>query len=70
MIREREATMTYKKLSLTEQVLLRPDTYIGSIVAQQEYLWIFNEHKNCFEHTKLQYVPGLFKIFGNSIDYM
>ena len=30
----------YKKLSQLEHILLRPDTYVGSVEKQQAQLWV------------------------------
>jgi DNA topoisomerase-2 len=53
----------YQKKSQLEHILLRPDTYIGSVELLQQDMWIWD-----FEHEKMikkeiSYVPGLFKIF-------
>lgn len=55
----------YQKKTLLEQILLRPDTYIGSTETFQQYLWVFDEPTNSIVYKKIEYVPGLFKIFGN-----
>jgi len=48
-----------------EQVLLRPDTYIGSTESYQQSLWILNDQQ--FAYEKITYAPGLYKIFGNFV---
>jgi len=55
----------YKKLSHSEQILLRPDTYIGSVVPCDDdvYEWILDETSNLMVWKQVHYVPGLFKIF-------
>ena len=54
---------TYQKKTLLEQILLRPDTYIGSTESYQQYLWVLDKTKH-FIYEKINYVPGLYKIFG------
>ena len=54
---------TYQKKSQLEHILLRPDTYIGSLEADPTELWILNEGDDKFTYKKIEYVPGLYKIF-------
>ena len=56
----------YQKKTLREQILLRPDTYIGSIQFDKQNLWVWNEEKQEIENREVTYVPGLYKIFGKS----
>lgn len=46
-----------------EHILLRPDTYVGSIEMENSNLWILNEEGDKFEQKNIEYVPGLYKIF-------
>ncbi|EFA82840.1 DNA topoisomerase II [Heterostelium album PN500] len=52
---------TYKRMELLDQILLRPDTYIGSTEKQEEELWIWENER--MVRRKISYVPGLYKIF-------
>lgn len=52
---------TYKKLDPIEHILVRPDTYIGSVKKQTEELWI-NE-KGKMKRKYVTYSPGFMKIF-------
>ncbi len=54
----------YQKKTLLEQILLRPDTYIGSTETYQQSLWVLDSAKAAFAYEKINYVPGLYKIFG------
>lgn len=54
---------TYQKKTQTEHILLRPDTYVGSVEWQDEQLWIWNEKKSEMEYKGISYVPALYKIF-------
>lgn len=62
----------YQKKTQIEHILLRPDTYIGSVDKIEEKMWILDEKNNKFESKNISYVPGLYKIFDeilvNAID--
>mmetsp|Transcript_42105 Transcript_42105/g.90431 ORF Transcript_42105/g.90431 Transcript_42105/m.90431 type:complete len:1220 (-) Transcript_42105:205-3864(-) len=53
----------YQKKTQLEHILLRPDTYIGSIEHQQDKLWVWDDKKNKMVWRDVKFVPGLFKIF-------
>lgn len=64
----------YQKKSQLEHILLRPDTYIGSVERTRELMWIYdvteetNEQGETVKKGKMiqkeiSYVPGLYKIF-------
>ncbi|KAL7721006.1 DNA topoisomerase 2 [Entamoeba marina] len=59
----------YVKLTHKEQILTRPDTYIGSVEKNTEDVWIYNKDSTDMEdgakmvRKKIDYTPGLFKIF-------
>uniref|UniRef100_A0A3B1JLS1 DNA topoisomerase 2 n=1 Tax=Astyanax mexicanus TaxID=7994 RepID=A0A3B1JLS1_ASTMX len=52
----------YQKKTQLEHILLRPDTYIGSVEPLSQQMWVFDEDVglNCRDIT---FVPGLYKIF-------
>ncbi|KAG8391224.1 hypothetical protein BUALT_Bualt01G0165600 [Buddleja alternifolia] len=52
---------TYQKKSQLEHILLRPDTYIGSIEKHTQTLWVY-ENENMVQRS-ITFVPGLYKIF-------
>ncbi|KAF2890235.1 hypothetical protein ILUMI_15938, partial [Ignelater luminosus] len=54
---------TYPKQTQLEHILLRPDTYIGSIEHTQEVMWIYDSEKETMIPKQIDYVPGLYKIF-------
>ncbi len=56
----------YQKKTLLEQILLRPDTYIGSVETFEQYLWVYESKTKSMQYKRIKYVPGLFKIFGKS----
>lgn len=53
----------YQKKTQREHILLRPDTYVGSIQINKEKLWILNEEGDKFDFKEIDYIAGLFKIF-------
>lgn len=61
--KNKTATETYQKLTQLEHVLLRPDTYIGSIEMQTDELWVFDKTSKQMVFRKVGYVPGFYKIF-------
>ncbi|KAF8398402.1 hypothetical protein HHK36_017329 [Tetracentron sinense] len=52
---------TYQKKTQLEHILLRPDTYIGSIEKHSQSLWVFEGGEMVYR--PVSYVPGLYKIF-------
>lgn len=58
---------TYKKKSQLEHILLRPDTYIGSIEHIEEQIWVYNPENKYMEERHINYVPGLYKIFDEIV---
>lgn len=55
---------TYQKKTQIEHVLIRPDTYIGSVEPIEEKMWVLDAKTERFVSRKIKYVPGLYKIFG------
>ncbi|KDP43495.1 hypothetical protein JCGZ_16782 [Jatropha curcas] len=51
----------YQKKSQLEHILLRPDTYVGSIEKHTQTLWVYENEKMVYRN--ITYVPGLYKIF-------
>eukprot|EP00834_Sanchytrium_tribonematis_P001976 NODE_54_length_30443_cov_1.442954.p1 type:complete len:1216 gc:universal NODE_54_length_30443_cov_1.442954:23418-27065(+) len=52
----------YQKKTQLEHILLRPDTYIGSVEKANQEMWIVNENGKLLKQT-VSFVPGLYKIF-------
>ena len=52
-------------------VLLRPDTYVGSVEKEEANMWIYNENRDEtepeFVYKSIKYTPGLYKIFDETI---
>lgn len=57
----------YQKKTQLEHILLRPDTYVGSIESQPQELWIFDSVQSRMVHRKISFVPALYKIFDEII---
>lgn len=53
----------YQKKTQLEHILLRPDTYVGSIERLEQEMWIWNFETEKMVKKNIKYVPGLFKIF-------
>jgi DNA topoisomerase-2 len=54
----------YQKKTQLEHILLRPDTYIGSVEMYQQELWVYDKETEKIVFKRVSYVPGLYKIFG------
>ncbi|CAG9855568.1 unnamed protein product [Phyllotreta striolata] len=54
---------TYQKKTQLEHILLRPDTYIGSVEKATELMWIYDIENEVMVQKQIEYVPGLYKIF-------
>jgi len=59
----RTVEQTYQKLTQLEHILLRPDTYIGSVEAVTQPMWVYDKASKRMQQRTLTYVPGLYKIF-------
>ena len=47
-------------LEMLEHILLRPDTYIGSVVKLSQDMWVYDEEQGRIVNEPISYVPGLF----------
>eukprot|EP01083_Nonionella_stella_P120972 363075_1 len=54
---------TYQRKTPLEHILLRPDTYIGSMEREEQNIFVFNQEKCRMVQEKISFVPGLSKIF-------
>ncbi|XP_069884193.1 DNA topoisomerase 2-alpha isoform X1 [Dipodomys merriami] len=52
----------YQKKTQLEHILLRPDTYIGSVELVTQHLWVYDEEIG-INYREVTFVPGLYKIF-------
>lgn len=53
----------YQKKSQLEHILLRPDTYIGSVERVDEQQWVYDTQLERMVQKQISFVPGLYKIF-------
>ncbi|XP_037557472.1 DNA topoisomerase 2-alpha [Dermacentor silvarum] len=54
----------YQKKSQLEHILLRPDTYIGSVEPVTQNMWVYDGEENGgMKNRSITFVPGLYKIF-------
>ena len=53
----------YQKLTHLQQIIKRPDTYIGSVEKTDAKMWVYNTEQDSMEFRDVTYVPGLYKIF-------
>ncbi|XP_077490321.1 DNA topoisomerase 2-alpha-like [Amblyomma americanum] len=54
----------YQKKSQLEHILLRPDTYIGSVEPITQSMWVYDGEENGgMKNRSITFVPGLYKIF-------
>ncbi|KAF7545687.1 hypothetical protein G7046_g9505 [Stylonectria norvegica] len=60
---QKTATETYQKISQHQHIILRPDTYIGSVEKTEQPMWVFNKETSLMEYRPVTFVPGLYKIF-------
>ncbi|XP_009992519.1 PREDICTED: DNA topoisomerase 2-alpha [Chaetura pelagica] len=51
-----------RKKTQLEHILLRPDTYIGSVELVTQQMWVFDEDVG-LNYRDVTFVPGLYKIF-------
>ena len=59
---ERTIEEIYKKKTQLEHILLRPDTYVGSIELEEQEMWVYDSEEDLIKRRKIKYVPGLYKI--------
>ncbi|KAJ8599343.1 hypothetical protein CTAYLR_005347 [Chrysophaeum taylorii] len=59
--------LIYQKKTQLEHILLRPDTYVGSIEKLTQAMWVLDPSTKRIVNRQITYVPGLFKIFDEII---
>ena len=62
-----KSSANYQKLSQREHVLVRPDTYVGSIELAKEPMYVYDEEQDRIIEKEIEFVPGLLKIFDEII---
>ena len=53
----------YQKKTQLEHILLRPDTYIGSVEDVTQPMWVYDDIQDAIVQRQIKFVPGLYKIF-------
>ena len=53
----------YQRKTQLEHILLRPDTYIGSVEEATQTMWVWDAEKEAIVNRSITFVPGLYKIF-------
>lgn len=53
----------YQKKTQLEHILLRPDTYIGSVEPIKQNMWVYDAETDAIVSKEITYTPGLYKIF-------
>ncbi len=53
----------YQRKTQLEHILLRPDTYVGSVEETTEPMYVYDEEKDAIIRRTVTFVPGLYKIF-------
>ncbi|KZT51053.1 type II DNA topoisomerase [Calocera cornea HHB12733] len=59
---KKNASEIYERLDAVEHVLKRPDSYIGSVEAKKELIWVYDSETKRMVNRETTYVPGFFKI--------
>ena len=57
----------YQQKTDKEHILSNPDTYIGSVEQIDSDVWIINDNADKIIEKKINYIPGLFKLFDEGI---
>lgn len=57
----------YQKKTQLEHILLRPDTYVGSIEPVTGAMWVWDAEASEMVNRSITYTPGLYKIFDEII---
>lgn len=52
----------YQKKTQLEHILLRPDTYVGSVEPLKQQLWVYDSETTSMKYRAITVVPGLYKI--------
>lgn len=57
----------YEKKTQHQHILLRPDSYVGSVECNEEDMWVWDEEVQKIVYKKIQYIPALYKIYDEII---
>ena len=59
----------YQRKTDKQHILDNPDTYIGSIENIESEMWVYDDANERIVLRNMEYVPGLYKLFDEGIDY-
>ena len=62
-VEKAQLSKKFQKKTQLEHIMLRPDTYIGSVEKCRQDRWVFDSTKERMVFKSIEYVPGLYKIF-------
>lgn len=62
-VEKAQLSKKFQKKTQLEHIMLRPDTYIGSVEKCRLDRWVFDSVKERMVYKSIEYVPGLYKIF-------
>ena len=62
-MRSKTVEETYREVEPREHVLLRPDTYVGSVTREKSSRWVLRHGSFKFTYEDIEFVPALYKIF-------
>ncbi|KAJ7157816.1 DNA topoisomerase [Mycena filopes] len=60
--KQKTTSQKYTKLSQIQHILIRPDSYIGSVEMLTQTMWTHDKETNKMVHRDVTFVPGFFKI--------
>ncbi|KCZ73796.1 hypothetical protein H311_05244, partial [Anncaliia algerae PRA109] len=67
VMKEKSIEQQYQKKTQIEHIIIRPDTYIGSVEKEEQSMFVWDDLSNKIVQRKIIYVPGLYKIFDEII---
>ncbi|KCZ81926.1 hypothetical protein H312_00687 [Anncaliia algerae PRA339] len=67
VMKEKSIEQQYQKKTQIEHIIIRPDTYIGSVEKEEQSMFVWDDLSNKIVQRKISYVPGLYKIFDEII---
>lgn len=63
MQKQKSVEEIYQKKTPLQHILLRPDTYIGTVEPTKQQKWILPKGEIRFNFKEITYTPGFYKIF-------
>lgn len=57
----------YQRKTDKQHILDNPDTYIGSVEHVDAEMWVYDDETNRIALKKIDYIPGLYKLFDEGI---